>query len=107
MMVVELRLSATPERLAARPAHRALLGRLHTEGRLHAAGPWGDGSGALLIFSGDEGEVAAILATDPYLTTPGVEVVAVRPWTPVVGPGSGGPVAEATGAAPRAQAPGA
>ena len=91
MIVVEVALSPTPERLAARPAHRALLGALHAEGRLLAAGPWADDSGALLIFTGDEADVAAILAADPYYSMPGVEVLSMRPWTPVVGPGPDGP----------------
>src|SRR5262249_14737708 len=34
------------ERLAARPAHRAVLARLHHEGLLVAAGPWADDMGA-------------------------------------------------------------
>ncbi|MEE6305558.1 YciI family protein [Plantactinospora veratri] len=86
MIVVELRFTGDPSaRLAARPAHRELLARLHAEGGLLAAGPWADDSGALLIFDADEPAVREALDADPYYRAPGVSVVAVRPWTPVVG----------------------
>lgn len=86
MIAVELAFSPAPERLAARPTHRGLLERLHTEGTLHAAGPWHDDSGALLVFKADRDAVEMIIASDPYYSTPGVTVVAVRGWRPVVGP---------------------
>lgn len=86
MIAIELAFSASPHRLAARPAHRELLEQLHTEGRLHAAGPWDDDSGALLVFTGDRDAVEAIMASDPYYSTDGVTVAAVREWQPVVGP---------------------
>ncbi|GAA3704164.1 hypothetical protein GCM10022224_082210 [Nonomuraea antimicrobica] len=86
MYVLELAFTATPERLAARPAHRTFLNRLHEEGRLVAAGPWADDTGAQLVFATDREGVDAILATDPYYRTPGVQVVSVREWNPVVGP---------------------
>jgi uncharacterized protein YciI len=85
MIAVLLELSKDPRRLAARPAHRELLARLHAEGRLVAAGPWPDDSGALLLFTGQEPDVRQILADDPYYATPGVTVMAVHTWNPVVG----------------------
>ncbi|MDW5324752.1 YciI family protein [Plantactinospora sp. KLBMP9567] len=86
MIVVELRFAGDPAaRLAARPAHRELLARLHADGALLAAGPWADDSGALLLFDADESTVRRALDVDPYYRTPGVSVVAVRSWTPVVG----------------------
>ncbi|MFC4534441.1 YciI family protein [Sphaerisporangium dianthi] len=85
-MIVELVFTPSPERLSARPAHRALLGRLHLEGRLAAAGPWADDSGALLVFDVERAELDAIIGADPYYRTPGVEVAAVREWSPVIGP---------------------
>ncbi|MGP4115336.1 YciI family protein [Streptomyces sp. 4N509B] len=87
MLIVELAFTATPERLAARPAHRVLLQRLHDEGRLVAAGPWEDDSGALLVFDTERAELDRLLATDPYYRAPGVEVLGVRAWAPVVGRG--------------------
>ncbi|MEE6260243.1 YciI family protein [Plantactinospora sonchi] len=86
MIVVELSFSAdATERLAARPAHRELLTGLYAEGRVLAAGPWPDDSGALLIFDADEPTVRQILADDPYYRTPGVTVERLREWHPVVG----------------------
>jgi uncharacterized protein len=87
MLIIELAFTASPERLAARPAHRALLARLHDEGRLVAAGPWANDTGAMLIFAVERAEVDRILDADPYYRVPGVMVLHVREWTPVVGPG--------------------
>lgn len=85
MIVVELSFSDDPARWAARPAHRELLTRLHDEGRVVAAGPWQDDSGALLLFDADEPTVREILAADPYYRTPGVTVAGLRDWRPIVG----------------------
>lgn len=88
MLVVELAFTPAPERLAARPAHRESLTRLHAGGELSAAGPWADDRGALLVFAVDRERLEEILGEDPYYRrTPGVEVRAVREWTPIVGPG--------------------
>ena len=57
MLIVELAFTESSERLAARPAHRALLARLHEDGRLIAAGPWANDTGAMLIFDVDSGEL--------------------------------------------------
>lgn len=61
------------------------LAELHQRGVLALAGPWDDDSGALLIFRLDEAGVRAEIGTDPYYTAPGVRVVGVRGWAPVVG----------------------
>jgi len=52
---------------------------------LAAAGPWDDDSGAPLIFRLDEPGARAGIDADPYYTAPGVRIVAIRAWTPVVG----------------------
>ncbi|MFF5491905.1 YciI family protein [Streptomyces aquilus] len=86
VLVVELAFTAAPQRLAARPAHRAALARLHGEGKLLAAGPWTDDTGALLLFALERPALDEVLREDPYyLRTPGVEVRSIREWTPVVG----------------------
>jgi uncharacterized protein YciI len=85
MMVLELRFDNDPRRLAARPAHRRLLERLTADHRLVMAGPWQDDSGALLIFRVSEAETRRIMADDPYYATPGVHVVALREWSPLIG----------------------
>lgn len=81
MYVIEIVFTDDPRRLEARPAHRERLAALHAGGRLLLAGPWADDSGALLVFRDDPADV---LADDPYYTTPGVTVRAVREWRPVV-----------------------
>ncbi|RKN43200.1 YciI family protein [Streptomyces hoynatensis] len=86
MLILELAFTAAPERLAARPAHREVLARLHEEGRLTAAGPFADDSGAVLLFPLERPELERVMADDPYYRTPGVEVVGIREWRPVVGP---------------------
>lgn len=87
MFVVELRFTEHQDRLSARPAHRERLQELHAAGTLMAAGPWRDDSGALLLFEvGCERELRDLMAADPYYTVPGVTVLSVRHWTPVVGP---------------------
>lgn len=49
------------------------------------AGPWHDDSGALLLFRTGCAGMDAIMAADPYYTTPGVTVTALRKWQPIVG----------------------
>jgi uncharacterized protein YciI len=86
VLVVELAFTATPERLAARPAHRETLARLHADGALVAAGPWADDRGALLVFALERPELDQVMRGDPYYhRTPGVEVRSLREWIPVVG----------------------
>lgn len=84
MIVLELAFSDSSQRLAARPAHRDRLVALHAAGRLVLAGPLADDSGALLVFRGDRAEVSELMAADPYYTTPGVTVVSLREWLPLV-----------------------
>lgn len=85
MYVVELAFGPGERRLAARPAHRERLARLHAEGLLVLAGSWEDDSGALLVFRTDEAGLREILAAGPYHTTPGVTVGVVPPPDPVAG----------------------
>ncbi|MEJ3746303.1 YciI family protein [Actinomycetes bacterium KLBMP 9797] len=80
MWIVELTFDNTPERLAARPAHRERLTELHRAGVVRMAGPWADDSGALIVF--DVPELDDLLDADPYFTTPGVHVSARREWRP-------------------------
>ena len=83
MYAVELAFSDDPRRLDLRPAHRERLAALAAEGRLLAAGPWSDDSGALLVFVlGSRDELDALMAEDPYYTAPGV-TTSVREWDPV------------------------
>lgn len=84
MFVVELTFTDDPARLAARPAHRERLRRLHADGLLVMSGPFADDSGALLIFDVDDpAALARILADDPYYSAPGVTVARRKPWSPI------------------------
>lgn len=81
---VQLAFSDDPHRLALRPGHRERLAAHAAAGRLLAAGPWSDESGALLVFVVDDrAELDAILADDPYYAAPGVTVTSVQEWSPV------------------------
>jgi uncharacterized protein YciI len=85
MFAVLLTFSDDPVRLEHRPAHRERLAGLVTEGRLLAAGPWTDESGALLVFLAEtRDELDAIMAADAYYTAPGVTVAGVHEWRPVM-----------------------
>jgi uncharacterized protein YciI len=84
MYALELAFSDDPARLEGRPAHRERLGALRESGRLLAAGPYADESGALLLFRVDSSaEADEIVAADPYYSGPGVSVVSLKEWTPV------------------------
>jgi uncharacterized protein YciI len=72
-------------RLELRPAHRQSLAGLFEQGVLKMSGPWEDDSGALLIFATDAEGIEKILADDPYFSAPGVKVVSVHSWNPIVG----------------------
>ena len=85
MFVLELALTADPRRLAARPAHRERLARLHEQGLVVMAGPFADDSGALVVFDvPDAATLERVLADDAYYTTPGVTVVRKVEWAPVI-----------------------
>jgi uncharacterized protein YciI len=74
---------ATERRLAARPAHREWLTGLKADGRLVQAGPFADGTSALLVFDvADETDLDALLAADPYPKDAFV-VASRREWTPL------------------------
>jgi uncharacterized protein YciI len=84
MYAVQLAFSDDPARLDHRPAHRERLAALAAGGRLLAAGPWAEDSGALLVFlTTSRAELDEIMAGDPYYSAPGVEVIGVREWNPV------------------------
>jgi len=83
MWIVELEFTDAVERLDARPAHRRHLTELHEAGTVRMAGPLADDTGAVIVVDlPDRAAVARFLADDPYFTTPGVTVGAVRQWEP-------------------------
>ena len=84
MYVLELAFSDDPARLEGRPAHRDRLAALRDAGKLLAAGPYADDSGALLLLRVDSrAEADEIVAADPYYAGPGVTVVGLKAWNPV------------------------
>ena len=85
MYAVELAFSSDDTtRLGLRPAHRERLAELAADGRLLAAGPWSDDTGALLVYVVDTREALdEILAADPYYSAPGVSIASVQEWNPV------------------------
>jgi uncharacterized protein YciI len=84
MYALELSFTDDPARLEGRPAHRDRLALLRDAGKLLAAGPYADESGALLLFRVDaQAEAEEIVAADPYYSGPGVTVVSLKEWKPV------------------------
>jgi len=73
------------ERVAeARPVHRTYLSSLKENGKLWAAGPFNDDSGALIIYEAEsEAEVTDIIEHDPYHEAGVFSTYLVRPWTQV------------------------
>jgi uncharacterized protein YciI len=83
MWIIELRFLPTPERLAARPAHRERLTTLYGDGIVRMAGPLADDTGAVIVVDVlDRADVEAFAAADPYFDTAGVEVTQIREWHP-------------------------
>ncbi|WP_405057434.1 YciI family protein [Kribbella sp. NBC_01505] len=86
--VVQLQfdLAETDERLAVRPAHRDYLNELKEAGKLVAAGPFTDQTGALLVYNvADEAELRDILAKDPYTPAEVYQLALLTEWEPVHG----------------------
>ncbi|WP_328474819.1 YciI family protein [Actinoplanes sp. NBC_00393] len=83
MWIIELRFLPTPERLAARPAHRSHLTALHHENVVRMAGPLAGDAGAVIVVEApDRKAVDSLIAADPYFATAGVDVVQIREWEP-------------------------
>ncbi|GAA1579435.1 hypothetical protein GCM10009804_40030 [Kribbella hippodromi] len=84
--VVQLRfdVTQTEQRMEVRPAHREYLATLKAEGRLVAAGPFTDQTGALLVYDvADEAELRDILAKDPYTPAGVYELATLAEWQPL------------------------
>ena len=84
--VVQLRfdLAETDRRMEVRPAHREYLAELKAAGKLVAAGPFADQTGALLVYDvADEAELRDILAKDPYTPANVYEIATLTEWQPL------------------------
>ena len=84
--VVQLRfdVAETDRRMEVRPAHREYLTELKAAGKLVAAGPFTDQTGALLVYDvADEAELRDILAKDPYTPAGVYELATLAEWQPL------------------------
>lgn len=71
-------------RPSLRAAHLARLDALAGEGRLVLAGPFGDGSGSLMVIAAASlDEARAFAEADPYVTGGVFQAVDVRPFVQV------------------------
>jgi uncharacterized protein YciI len=78
---LQLKFTDPERRMEVRPAHRDYLAALNEAGKLVAAGPFADETGALLIYTvADEAEMREILAKDPYTTADVYEIVTLTEW---------------------------
>jgi len=65
----------------AQAAHQSYMKTLQTSGRLVMAGPFADGSGAMLIYrAGSKEEAAALLQKDPYQAAGAFASSALSEW---------------------------
>jgi uncharacterized protein YciI len=86
LFVVQFRfdVAETDRRLEVRPAHREYLTELKEAGKLIAAGPFTDQTGALLVYDvADEAELREILAKDPYTPHDVYEIATLAEWQPL------------------------
>ena len=87
LYVVQLRFDPAEfdRRMEVRPAHREYLTELKTAGKLVAAGPFTDETGALLVYDvADEAELRDILAKDPYTPANVAEITTLAEWEPLL-----------------------
>ena len=83
--VAILRFGDGGQRLAARPRHREYLRGLFEQGKLLESGPFGDDSGALIVYeAADEAEARALIAADPYTDAGVVADLQLREWKRVL-----------------------
>jgi uncharacterized protein YciI len=81
LFALTLKFTDLERRLEVMPAHRDYLADLYAAGKLHAAGPFVDGAGALLIYDvADEAEVRDLIAKDPYTAADVYEIVTLQEW---------------------------
>ncbi|WP_324669688.1 YciI family protein [Geochorda subterranea] len=66
-----------------RPAHLEYIGRLHREGKVVMAGPFGDGSGGMVVYRVDSVDEARRLVLDDPVVSGGARRFSLLPWTPL------------------------
>ncbi len=71
---------------ASRPAHREWTSGLADDGVLLASGPYGDGTGALLILrAADEAALNGLLKQDPFAAAGAIAGTRSTVWAPLTG----------------------
>lgn len=75
------------EKLAeVRPRHREFLQDLAAQGRVAVAGPFGDGTGGLVLYQADdEAALTALIDQDPYHLEGVIAERTVREFKPLIG----------------------
>lgn len=69
---------------SVRPRHREHLASLKAAGSLVMAGPFGDGSGALIVYEAEsDAAAAALLRADPFSVEGIVSSYTLRAWSQV------------------------
>lgn len=72
-------------RPSLRAAHLARLDALEREGHLVLAGPFGDGSGSLIVLAAESLDAARAFAeADPYVTGGVFQAIDIRPFVQVL-----------------------
>ncbi len=67
-----------------RPEHRTYLGGLREQGKLAAAGPFADDSGALIVYEAESEEAARqLIEADPFHKAGVFVACDLRPWNQV------------------------
>ena len=87
LFTLALRFPASDDRRPqVRSRHREYLDQLKNEGKLVAAGPWGNDHGALIVYQAqDAREARKLLDNDPYATEGVVADAELHEWQPMVG----------------------
>jgi uncharacterized protein YciI len=71
---------------ALRPEHRQYLSGLRQKGQLAVAGPFTDGTGALIVYEAASAEEAEqLIRGDPFFREGVFLRWVLRPWNPVMG----------------------
>jgi uncharacterized protein YciI len=76
-----------PEKVQSiRPVHRQYLTQLRERGQLAVAGPFTDGTGALIVYEAATADEAEnLLKADPFHQNGIFLKYVLRPWNPVMG----------------------
>lgn len=72
-------------RQEVRPSHREYLTGLLGAGKLYKSGPFGDDSGAIIVYeAADLAEVQELLANDPFAQNGIIEGATIKEWNIVM-----------------------